>query len=237
MINKNTLAAVAFSSMVFFSCTTSNNNNNGGPGLMKVNGVHDIQVSMDYSDSMELYVDGMEENVSLAFTGLPDGVQSTISPSSGVPEFSSFARFNSLSAIPGTYDCQLVCQGSKSGKKTYNFQTVVKGAAICGLLTAYNATSNCNANYVENITGIVPTVETAINDIRFQNFGGRGFAVTAKANCNNRTILVPLQSINGSTSISGEGTFTSTGSIQINYVITVNGSSTSCWFTLQRYNL
>lgn len=232
MLNKNTLSILAISSLTLFSCASNNNNN--GVGLMKVNGIHDIRVSMDYSDSMELDIDGLEETVSLSFTGLPQGVYTTITPSAGVPEFSSFIRFSSMSAIPGTYNCQLVCQGTESGTKSYDFKTVVNGPAICGLLTAYNGTSNCNGNYVENITGIVPPVEQTVNEIRFQNFGGRGFTVVAQANCNNRTILVPLQSINGTTSISGEGTFTTTGSIHINYIISVSGNPTSCWFTLQR---
>ena len=203
---------------------------------MKVSGVHDIVVGNVYGDSMSLNIGGIEENVNLAVTGLPQGVLTSINPASGVPEFTSFLRFTNMSAVPGTYACQLVFSGTESGKKTYDFSAVVKGALVCGLLTPYNGTSNCNANFTDNISAVV-TQETPINDIRFQNFGGRGFPVTGTANCNNRTIIVPLQSINGTTSISGEGTFTTTGTVQVNYIITINGVSTSCWFAMQRYNL
>lgn len=231
MANNNTLAIIAASTMMLFSCSSNNNNNN--VGLMKVNGVHDIVVGNVYGDSMSLNIDGLEENVTLAVTGLPQGVLTSINPASGIPEFTSFLRFTNMSAVPGTYDCQLVCSGTESGKKTYDFTAVVKGPLVCGLLTPYSGTSNCNANFSESISAVV-TQESAINDIRFQNFGGRGFPVTATANCNNMTIIVPLQSINSTTSISGEGTFTTTGTVQINYIITVNNVSTSCWFALQR---
>jgi hypothetical protein len=241
MTNKLTLTVFAFLSFALFSCSSNNNNNNtNGMGLIKVSGIHDVVVGMTYGDSMSLTIEGtrsIDENVALTITGLPSGVTANVSPSSGVPTFASFVRFTNMSAIPGSYDCQLTCTGTKSGKKSYDFNVTVHGAPVCGLLTTYNGTSNCGANFTDDITAVVTNTEANINDIRFANFGGRGFAVTGQSNCNNKTIIIPYQSINSTTSISGEGTFTSTGSIQINYIITVSGVSTSCWFTLQRYNL
>jgi hypothetical protein len=239
MTNKFTLTILAFLSFALFSCS-SNNNNSNGIGLIKVSGIHDVIVGMNYGDSMALTIEGtrsIDENVAVTITGLPTGVNAYITPSSGVPMFASFIRFTSMSAIPGTYKCQLTCTGTKSGKKSYDFTVTVNGAAVCGLLTPYNGTSNCGANYTDNISAVVTNTQATINDIRFANFGGRGFPATGTANCNTGRILVPYQSINSTTSVSGEGTFTTTGSVQINYTITVSGVSTNCWFTMQRYNL
>ncbi|MBL7719899.1 MAG: hypothetical protein JNL72_13760 [Flavipsychrobacter sp.] len=142
-----------------------------------------------------------------------------------------------MSALPGTYPVQLVCDGTETGVKTYDFNVRIKNQPVCGLLTTFNGTSDCSVNYVDTISAIVYNDESDVNTIRFANFGGRGFAVSATATCSAGTIVIPQQSINSNTTISGQGTFTSTGTITIYYTIIVGGVGTACQFTMNRFNL
>jgi hypothetical protein len=224
-------------SFTFASCVKRQNNK---PTTYVVNGVHDVTL-MDNTQSLDLqflYMGPVQENVMLDVTGLPQGVIKTISVAEGVPTFYSNISFSDMSAIPGTYPAQLVCTGTETGEKTYDFNVKVKNQPVCGLLTGYNGTTNCDTgNFIDNISAVT-TVEDAVeNEIRFSNFGGDGYVVTAIANCNDMTIIIPYQSINGNTSVSGQGTFTSTGTITIYYTIIIGGVSTNCSFTMNRYNL
>lgn len=227
-----TLACFTFASCV--------RNQNVKPTTYVVNGVHDVTL-MDDSETLDLlfqYLGPVQENVSLDVTGLPQGVIKTISVTEGVPTFSTQVTLSDMSAIPGTYPCQIVCEGTETGNKTYDFNVWVKNQPVCGLLTSYNGTGTCDTlNFVDNISAVTPDENADINDIRFANFGGTGFVVNGVANCADMTIIIPYQSINGNTSISGQGTFTSTGTVTVYYTIIVGGVSTNCQFTMNRYNL
>jgi hypothetical protein len=224
-------------SFTFASCVKRQNNK---PTTYVVNGVHDVTL-MDNTQSLDLqflYMGPIQENVTLDVSGLPQGVTKTISVVQGVPTFNTMVSFSDMSAIPGTYPVQLVCDGTETGEKTYDFNVKVKNQPVCGLLTSYNGTSNCGiANFTNDITAVTTVEDANINDIRFSNFGGNGFSANGVANCSDMTIIIPYQSINGNTSISGQGTFTSTGTVTIYYTIIVGGVSTNCSFTMNRFNL
>jgi hypothetical protein len=222
----------------FSACKKSNTNDR--PTTYVVNGIHDVEVSLDESDSWALgvqYVGPVQENVSLSIEGLPAGVIYDISPETGVPSFSTNVSFRDLSAQPGVYACKLVCNGSQTGRRSYDFNITVGEQAICGLLGTYTrVSSNCDTvTYTEVIAAVNADANT--NLIKFSNFLNSGYQVTATVNCNTSTITIPNQPLSGNnSSISGSGTFTTTGinGISIRYTVIENGVSRTCDLTLLR---
>lgn len=231
--------------ITFAACKKNNNNK---PTTYVVHGVHDIALTQgetyDYSLFLD-YVGPVQENVTLEMLGLPSGVSVDFSRTGGVPSFTTDVTLRNNSAEPGMYECQLKTHGDQTGDKFYDFTINVKSAPICGLLGNYTYTSTCDTPVMgtaETLTAASVPVENAVNPVRFANFGAHGWIVSGKVDCSTNKITIDLQSVNtsGNVQVSGTGSFTSAGTITINYTIytTVAGVTTqeACMFTMLRTN-
>ncbi len=221
------------------SCKPKQNNK---PTTYAVSNVHDIELTQGEEYSYELflsYLGPVQENVTLDISGLPEGITVDFSKTGGVPSFGSVVTLRNNSAEPGVYPCELHTTGTQTGEKTYEFTITVKAEPLCGTLGTYAYTMVCDTTGAgatsEVITAAQTPVENAVNPVRFENFGRRGWVVIAKINCSNNTIEIPLQSVGGGLEISGQGTFSSTG-MNVNYTIYSAGPAQVCNFTLLRSN-
>jgi hypothetical protein len=129
----------------------------------------------------------------------------------------------------------LICEGSKTGTKHYDFNITVKNQPFCGLPGVFSGTSDCGVpGFTDTISAVDHTNESDVNDVRFANFGGRGIAVTGTATCSSGNLSLPYQSVGNDTYVNGQGTFTATGSVTIYYTMVISGVSHHCQFTLER---
>jgi hypothetical protein len=228
----STLLLFALSTIVIFSC---NKKDKAQTQPYAVNGVDDISVRQGEDDSWNLEVRSIGpvyETVTLAVTGLPNGLTATMSQVSGMPTFFSTVVFTNNNALPGSYPCVLTASSPEAGKSTYNFLVKISAPQVCGLLQSYNGTSDCDLNqFISNIIATAPPIEDSINTVQINNFGNEGLNLFANIDCSNNTITIPSQTF-GNIVIDGTGSFTGNNTITINYNMTVSGSPSTCVLTM-----
>jgi uncharacterized membrane protein len=107
---------------------TTGDTTNHDPFTYTVNGIGDVNVHTGNSASKDLEVKlltGTAENVSLALTGLPAGLTSSFTHSSGLPTYTTSLNVEAgATATPGTYPVTLKATSS-AGTQNYNFNVVV----------------------------------------------------------------------------------------------------------------
>lgn len=205
-----------------------------------------VSLEPEEQQEMTIYVDIERANdpVLLSIEGLPAGVTSEFTPTSGSSSFNSLLKLNNIDATPGIYSCKLKARSGNELKQS-SFQLTVKADPLCRVLGSYtyNMSQLCDPlvfggilTTSETLTAAAVPVENALNPIRFANFGGySGLTVTGKVNCDNNTINIPIQSVGTNMEIAGIGTFTSAG-ITVSYTIYENGVQTACNFTMLKVN-
>jgi len=226
------MAVVALAA-TFSSCSKSDGNDTL-PTNYKIDGVQDVSVQPLVSPTgyMQLtvsYTGTVQERVDLSVEGTPAGCGADISVAGGYPTFSSTIVFSDTSATPGTYPIKLVCIGSKTGKKSYNFNLVVKpepdyGAALLG---TYNNTMNgCSGTGVAFTATVTAGDKT--NKIMLNNIDNHGTSIYAMVSNFGQSLNVPAQTVNGIT-YSGYGSvFSGQANIGINYTMVSPSGSQSC---------
>jgi hypothetical protein len=220
-------------------------NRNNKPTTYSVNNVHDIELSQGEEYAFELflnYLGPVQENVTLDIEGLPEGISADFSKTGGIPSFTTEVTLRNNSADPGVYNVQLITTGSQTGEKAYDFTITVETDPLCGVLGTYTYTAICDpldstivVSTSEVVTSATVPVQDAVNPVRFENFGRRGWVVTANINCATGKVEIPLQSVGGGMEVSGTGTFTASG-MQVSYTIYSSASPVNCNFTLLRSN-
>lgn len=224
------------------SCKPGTNNK---PTTYTVGNVHNIELSQGEQYAFDLflnYIGPIQENVSLSMEGLPAGISVDFSKWGGIPSFTTEVVLRNNSADPGVYDVTLVTDGTETGRKTYGYTITVKTDPLCGTLGTYTYTAVCDpldSSLVvatsEVVTAAQVPVEDAVNPVRFENFGRRGWVVIANINCATGKIEIPIQSVGGGLEVGGTGTFTASG-MQVSYTIYSSSAPVSCNFTLIRSN-
>lgn len=229
------LAIAAFALVTGFS-SCSKSDSDSLPTNYKIDGVHDItlQPTVNPTNYMQLnvsYVGKVQERIDLSTEGLPAGCGQEISVTGGYPEFSSLISFTDTSVSPGTYPMKLICVGSKTGRKSYDFNLIVKPEPDYGtqFIGAYpNTNSSCaSPTYTATITA-----GDKVNKIMLNNFDNNGTSVYALVTYYGQTLTIPQQTINGVTYTGSANVYNGPTSFYLYYTKTVSGSTQSCtvWF-------
>lgn len=228
-----TLILLALISLGVYSCSKDSST----PVTYTVSGLTSVRVAAGESDLLALTISNTstyQEQVSLDVEGVPSGVSVSFSNKSGTPPFTTNITFTNTSAAVGTYNCKLVVNGSKTGKRFYEFTLVVASTAACNLPGPYVYTQTCNSGAgTEDLEAF-----STNGSVRFTNFGAHGWSVFAYVNCGAGVLEVPLQPVGNATQVSGTGTFNADGTIHINYTVlnTTTNVETECQFTMLSSN-
>jgi hypothetical protein len=219
----------------FFSCTKKNSDTANQPKTYIVQGITDITLLPNNSAYMGLtvqYVGPVQEHVALSFEGVPSGIlidsQSNLS---GIPTFTSQVTFTDNGSVPrGTYKAKLICNGSVSGQKSYDFSIRVLSCVdeVSGFFT--HCTSFCSAS--GSYTDSVGVDSSTASRIVFSNFSGNGISIYADLACGGSSLTIPAQSVGGKT-YTGSGSF-ALGYINITYSVDSSGFTNYCGFTMSR---
>ncbi|RYE25430.1 MAG: hypothetical protein EOP51_04100 [Sphingobacteriales bacterium] len=214
-----------------FACTKVDNSGIKLPPGYIINGVTDVTLQTGNSAGLSLNIEltkGEQEQVTLSAQGLPAGVTVEFTPESGTPNFQAAAIFTATdNALAGTYPVKIMVTG-KSGSRTYNMNLKIKAECSNRLVGNYNADDLCdNFGMPMNYSIFVSSVGTE-NQVFLNNISNSfGSGVSANLNCEQGTLAIPQQMFLGSGTISGTGTFSSTG-MDISYSFSFGGVPTSC---------
>lgn len=202
-MNKSYVAIAAFAIAASLASCSKSDNNDSLPTNYKIDGIHDVTVQPlvnpnTYFSVNVSYVGTVQERVSLSLEGVPSGCDGNISVTGGYPTFASAISFSDTSALPGTYPIKLVCEGSKSGKKSYDFNLVIKPEPDFGVVyigTYPNSSNSCvyNGHYTATVTA-----SDKINKIYLNNFDNSGNTIYALVSAN-QYLTIPTQTVNGIT--------------------------------------
>jgi len=216
----------------FFSCTKKNSDTANQPKTYIVQGLTDVTVMPNTSVYLYLnvqYVGPTQEHVALSFEGIPPGISIDSQGSlSGIPTFNAAIYFVDNSARRGNYHAKLICTGSQTGQKSYDFYIRVGscGDIISGL---YTQCTSCNSTiYTDNIS----VDSSSLSRIYFSNFAGKGISIYAELTCGSTSFTIPSQIVGGK-SYFGSGTF-SPSYLDANYEIDSAGYTTYCYFNMSR---
>ncbi len=196
-------------SITLLCCKKKETNNYitvGGPKpAFTINGISDVVFvnNTGYPAAMALtvtYMDSAQENVTLALSGLPDGiVMDNDWVSSGIPTFSTTLTLfdtNAVGATPGSYPVSLVATTSSGKKKTYPFNVRVQGMPTV-FLGAYSTCSNfCGGS--STYTDSLYADASVRNKVWFSNFANTGATIYGLIG-NSGELTIPAQTIAGNT--------------------------------------
>lgn len=232
---KKTLLAIAVCALAasFSSCSKSDSNDTL-PTNYKIDGVQDVTVQSTVNPTgyMQLtvsYTGKVQERVDLSLEGAPAGCGGEVSVTGGYPTFSSAIVFSDTSATPGTYPMKLICVGSKTGKKSYDFNLIVKPEPDYGsvFLGTYNNTINGCAG-TSNVFTTTVTAGDKTNKVILNNIDNHGTSIYAMVTNFGQIFNVPAQTVNGIT-YSGYGSaFSGQTGFSINYTMMLPSGSQSC---------
>lgn len=219
----------AFALLALASC--KKNEGSQQPMTYMVNGITDISMFGTDVAGMGLSIEyrgPVQENVALSITGLPENVTAEFSTASGIPTFGTSVAITSQNAVAGTYPLKLVCKGSATGEKSYDLTLTIKPVPCTQVVSGSYQTSNTcfpgsTNSFISHLGG---------NNIMINNLGGMGFSVNATIDCNSSTITIPSQTVGGSVTVAGSGSYVvslgGTVSMSINYNYNVGAGPTPC---------
>lgn len=199
------------------------------PSTYRIDGIKDLEFTPTLSNKTpEVTVPlnivnlvSFQENIKLSLQGLPTGFQYKFSYPNGYPTFSTEFTVSDISAEAGTYPIKLICEGSKSGKSSYNLNLVVKQLdPISGLLGKWKVDLGSSGTVGYDTV----TKYSEANAIMFNNFGTVARNIYAKINPNNLTITIPAQQASGMT-FYGTGQITSSNHMDIDATV-ISGPDT-----------
>jgi len=208
---------------VLAACTKSTDSSNH-PTTYRVDGITDITLGGDsgsvaYISYNVNYIGPIQETVSLSFEGLPVGVKVDESESvmNGIPTFSASLLLVKTDAMDmkGTYDIKLICNGSKTGKKSYNLKLKILAKSAtpipppvtrCDSAMAGNWDTCFDFCSGSPYMDVITVDGTVANRIHFANFQGYNIQVFADLNCDSATFVIPRQTfLSGDAAIWGSG--------------------------------
>jgi hypothetical protein len=186
-----------------------------------------------------LYNTGQHQKVSLAINGLPTGITGKFEgASTGYPAFSTTFNFYDTAAnstaIPGTYEAQLLVTGESGYSRQLPFNIVIPpltdsncAAQYAGI---YNACKVSTAAFADTAE-IDPTNK---NKLWFRNMANSGKRVGAFFSCSNSEFLIPQQ-IFGVDTLSGSGNLILTGYGGYTFALNVitNGVTKTAYYNLR----
>ena len=129
-------------------------------------GLKDITLYQNDSISIPIeviWIDGLQENVTLSSSGLPNGASLKFSTSSGVVNFTTNVTISASSALIGTYPISIIGTTSSGKVKNYTLNLTINPTQI---------------NTYNNITLYVPTVDNTSKSF-FASSLGSTFDVTS----------------------------------------------------------
>ncbi|XZF13010.1 hypothetical protein ACTHGU_14585 [Chitinophagaceae bacterium MMS25-I14] len=185
----------------------------------------DLNTSND-ADSFTVSVtdaSNLNKTVALSVEGLPANAQAIITPSSGMPPFSSKVKIVTSGAAPGTYSLNIVAKNTQGASARFPFMLVA--GDYCG--------KSLSGYYYAQSGGVEAVINGNTSDtIIFSNFiAGPNVTMYGIVNCGAHTIDVPYQHLplTGATIyMSGQGTFSSNyKTIHMSLTENFNGSTSS----------
>jgi len=200
-----------------------------------VEGLNDVTLLPNISTAMSFnvqYVGPIQEHVALSLQGLPNGItiDTTQAILSGIPTFYSQIPMINTGVIPGIYHAKLICNGSVTGQKSYDFDIHVLSCAeeLSGPYSRCGSVCGSVNSFADN----VKADPSSTSRVYFSNFGGKRVSVYADISCDNGSITIPSQSAGGETYL-GSGSFSS-GYLMISYQVDSAGYTNYCNFSMSR---
>ncbi len=156
-----------------------------------------------------------QDPVTLKITGLPGDISVTPDTISAIPSYTQNFVFYTNHAAHATYNVQIVGSAPEELTQTYNFTVTVISAncatALLGNFTGHNA---CSAAGTYTYSATASATATP-DQLAIEDFGGYGPSAIATVylNCDNDSLTIPNQVIGNGATLSGYGTYTSTGMV------------------------
>lgn len=233
---------MALLTLLFSACTKSNDDDDVFSPNFRVDGITDINIFRNSTNSLSLsvvYMNSQQERVRLSLEGLPSGMTAEFTTTSGLPSFSSYLQITNNSVPAGVYPVRLVATGDITGRHTFTFNIT---AMDCyqALLKSYTANAFCNSpgSYTETATAVSGQTDR----VMFNNFENSGADIYAIVDCNgggggtSGSLTIPAQTVGGVT-FSGSGNYWSNfggnTSISITYTRTTGTTTRTCSMSMQ----
>lgn len=182
-----------------------------------IEGLSDVNLFLKDSTIIPIsitYKQGKQRRVSLALSGVPQGLNYSISPNAGLPTFTANIGFGTKHAPVGTYMLQLLITDSVK-TDTIPFQVTVMRHPIFldNVVGTYNSYSLCQ---LTNDTAQVTVFKLSNTTIGLFNFLSSSTTVSATVDTVNKNLTVPMQSLFSGNMVSGNGKIYD-DSIVVNY--------------------
>ena len=172
-----------------------------------------------------------QDPVTLKISGLPADITLTPDTIAAIPSYVQDFVFHTNHATHGTYNCTITGSAPEELSQSYSFTVTVISAncasPFMGALTGHNACSVAG-DFTYSATG---SSTGNPNELVINNFGGYGSNTNALVylNCDNDSLTILSQNIGNGTTLSGYGTYTSTGmTIYYNATRTPTGGTDNC---------
>lgn len=195
-------------------------------------GTYDLQILVKYMSGYP------QDPVKLKITGLPSDISVTPDTVNAVPTYTQDFVFYTNHATHGTYHVTLTGSAPEEISQTYYFSITVVPAncasLLFGTLTCRDSCTHAGKySYTATAWGNGSSDTLIVN-----NFGGYGTNTyaTAVLNCDNDSVMIPGQYIGNGVTLSGKGTYTTTGMV-ISYSATgtpIASGSDNCIVTFSK---
>ncbi len=222
------LAVAAILVAGFFACKRSNEKFD-----YVINGANDFVAEVNSVATMPIEIKvlkGVNEEVDLSISGLPQGVTATFNPNTGWPNYNSGIVFNTVGAKLGTYKLQIMAYSRSTYYRTYTFNLNIVPISNCAIdrVGSYLTTENCgNDTFYVDVTKDA-NIKNRIYIANFGNYSIFPATVYADLDCEGKVMNIPQQT-NDSSGLTFTGTGVFNGNIMtINYIVNDGITSDTC---------
>lgn len=146
-----------------------------------------------------VYGNGEPQRVTLKLSNIPQGIKDSLTQKAGYPDFSSTAIFFYQNAVNGDHKVSLEAIPDSGKTLTYSFTISVSGDTSCTgyflarNLLGYSSCMSSTPGYAVNFNQSGTSGDTLV----LNNFDNANNGVRMVINCNNQSITIPAQSIQG----------------------------------------
>jgi hypothetical protein len=192
--------------IIFFACTKVDNVDKR-PFSYSLEGIKDVVVPSNFQQTLSIKAklltgNPANEPITVSVEGLPTGIKVDSSSFTFKLNKDFAFTFHSNNAAEGIYPIRIVAANNTTGTQVYNINLTVGPQANCivTLPSYYDATSSCFAN---TVTGDIDTVPGILNRMKITI--PQLFDIYADVDCVNSTFDIPVQQVQGDTTLQGRG--------------------------------
>ncbi len=192
-----------------------------------ISGLTDISLTRNSKDSLMFSITkplNKQDRVTMAVSGLPNGVAAVITPNGGYPPFDAKIVFEAKEIAVGDYPLTITASTDAGVLKTFNIVLHVSLKSDCSgeIAGSFVATNLCTTSGSQTSSVFISQTGTK-NKVQISNLWPLFNTFTATVDCSNSNIVIPSQVLQFSTdTISGSGTYNA-DSVSITYTIKYSG--------------